>query len=89
MQAPVVLHAPFAKSSNSQLNLATFVAADPSKDKSIQLFEIKIEFTCPLNGELYGVPLIEMTLDFEGCPSYFVYWQKSCGNDKNRKKSLF
>ena len=89
VQAPVLLHAPFAKSSNSLLSVATFVATDPSNDNNIKLFELKIEFTCPLKDKLYGVPLVEMTLNFEGCPSYLIYWQKSCGNDKNRKFCLF
>eukprot|EP00347_Sterkiella_histriomuscorum_P014848 403359294 len=85
VQAPVALHAPLAKANNKLLSTATFIKQDESKNPSIQLFELKITLSCPGSDspqELIGLPMISMTMNFEGCPNYQLNWMKSCGHDE-------
>lgn len=54
-----------------------------AEDANMLKIKMDITYECPTTQ--YGIPQLNLTLKFEGCPTYVISWQKSCGNDINRK----
>ena len=47
------------------------------------MIEVTTDYSCP-SENFFGVAVVNMTVKFEGCPSYFASWLKSCGKDAIR-----
>lgn len=46
--------------------------------------EVKVDYLCPTDSVM-GSSILSMPLEFEGCPTLTITWQKNCGRDNLRK----
>ena len=57
-----------------------------TEDANILQMKMDIRYECPQQS--FGIPVLNLTLAFEGCPTYVIAWQKSCGNDITRNQMI-
>jgi hypothetical protein len=75
---------PSFKLSDKKVKLGAAVKQVSSIDANKLQMEIELSFECPSENQ-FGVPVVNMTLEFEGCPIYIATFMKSCGRDAVRK----
>ena len=74
---------PAFKLSDKKVKLGAAVKQVSSIDANKLQMEIELSFECPSENQ-FGVPVVNMTLEFEGCPVYIATFMKSCGRDAVR-----
>ena len=85
IETPVALiTSPEIKTSDSKAFAYQSVEQLSSANANLMFLEIELSYVCP-EKNFYGMVFVNMTLAFEGCPTYVVTWQKSCGKDAIRK----
>ncbi|CDW82591.1 UNKNOWN [Stylonychia lemnae] len=80
LQTTNLLQSVSARSSDNRLRAFATMKDDKSNDANVQSIKIDLKYEC--GSSIQGVPIVTISLQFDGCPNMILSWQKSCGNDK-------